>query len=481
MSNIYIQEPPTCGKVLLITTVGDIDIELWSKETPKACRNFIQLIMEGYYNGTTFHRIVKGFIAQGGDPSGTGTGGESIYGHPFKDEFHTRLRFCRRGLVAMANAGKDDNGSQFFFTFAPCPELQNKHTIFGKVTGETIYNMIKLEEADTDHNDAPYYPQKILKAEVLNNPFDDIVPRCLPPKKERKKKTEKSAAGIKNFKLLSFGEEAAEDEEESKEVSLSLAGKSKSTHDVLNDPKLSSVPVTEDNPLIQVVKESESTEQGGKVIEVRAKLSDGKLKRKLDAKESGNLEDDDKEYDFSREKTEKKKQKLQEIAAEIEALKKDYRKSKKQEKKSDEKQAEVKRNIKETETKSEGNEMIQEYKSNLEKYKHLKKNMSSKGGDRENMTMQLLAKFKQKLQVIKEKAYEMDEQSKELCDETKNNVEKEDGDSWLAHKFNFDGDAPVLAKDANMKTDDWFDITDPRNPINKRRREQSKANSKKPH
>lgn len=71
-------------KVLLITTVGDIDIELWSKETPKACRNFIQLIMEGYYNGTTFHRIVKGFIAQGGDPSGTGTGGESIYGHPFK-------------------------------------------------------------------------------------------------------------------------------------------------------------------------------------------------------------------------------------------------------------------------------------------------------------------------------------------------------------------------------------------------------------
>lgn len=143
-------------QILLKTSVGDIDIELWSKETPKAARNFVQLCLEGYYDGTIFHRIVKGFIAQGGDPTGTGTGkvyysshrlavlphfivtsfltgGESIYGHPFKDEFHSRLRFIRRGLVAMANAGKDDNGSQFFFTFGSTPELQNKHTIFGKV------------------------------------------------------------------------------------------------------------------------------------------------------------------------------------------------------------------------------------------------------------------------------------------------------------------------------------------------------------
>lgn len=66
------------------TTVGDIDLELWTKETPKACRNFIQHCMDGYYNGTIFHRVVKGFIVQGGDPTGTGEGGESIYGHPFK-------------------------------------------------------------------------------------------------------------------------------------------------------------------------------------------------------------------------------------------------------------------------------------------------------------------------------------------------------------------------------------------------------------
>lgn len=92
--------------------------------------------MEGYYNDTIFHRIVAGFIIQGGDPEGTGEGGESAFedGEPFADEFHSRLRFVRRGLVAMANSGQpNDNRSQFFITLDATPELQNKHTIFGKV------------------------------------------------------------------------------------------------------------------------------------------------------------------------------------------------------------------------------------------------------------------------------------------------------------------------------------------------------------
>lgn len=149
--------------------------------------------MEGYYNNTIFHRVVKGFIVQGGDPNGDGTGGESIYGQPFKDEFHSRLRYARRGLVGMANSDKDDNGSQFFFTMAPTPELQNKNTLFAKVTGDTVFNMLKLEEGLVDHNERPMYPHKILKAEILNNPFDDIVPRQLNKeiKKEKKKKKEK--------------------------------------------------------------------------------------------------------------------------------------------------------------------------------------------------------------------------------------------------------------------------------------------------
>merc|ERR1719447_883893 len=106
-SGYYAVEPPTNGKVLLKTSIGEFDIELWPKETPLACRNFVQLCMEGYYNNTTFHRVIKDFMAQGGDPTGTGEGGESIWGKSFQDEYHGRLKFLHRGKVAMANCGKN--------------------------------------------------------------------------------------------------------------------------------------------------------------------------------------------------------------------------------------------------------------------------------------------------------------------------------------------------------------------------------------
>ncbi|XP_067088165.1 spliceosome-associated protein CWC27 homolog isoform X1 [Osmerus mordax] len=247
MSNIYIQEPPSNGKVLLKTSAGEIDIELWSKEAPKACRNFVQLCMEGYYEGTVFHRVVPEFIVQGGDPTGTGTGGESIYGRPFKDEFHSRLRFNRRGLVAMANAGPHDNGSQFFFTLGRADELNNKHTIFGKVTGDTVYNMLRLAEVECDSDERPLNPHKIRTAEVLHCPFDDIEPRESKKAKKEKDKEEgkkSQSKATKNFSLLSFGEEAEEEEEMVNQVSQTLKGKSKSSHDLLkDDPRLSSVPV----------------------------------------------------------------------------------------------------------------------------------------------------------------------------------------------------------------------------------------------
>lgn len=114
----------------------------------------------------------------------------------------------------MANAGKNDNGSQFFFTLGATPELINKHTIFGKITGDTIYNMLKFEEADIGPDDRPEFPHKILSVEILHNPFPDIEPRqtTVTSKKEPKEK-KKREKGVKNFKLLSFGDEAEEDEE----------------------------------------------------------------------------------------------------------------------------------------------------------------------------------------------------------------------------------------------------------------------------
>lgn len=240
MSSIYVSEPPTKGKVSLKTTYGLIDIELWPKEAPKAVRNFVQLCLEGYYDDTIFHRIIKSFMVQGGDPTGTGKGGESIYGGTFSDEFHSRLRFNHRGLVACANAGSpNSNGSQFFITLDRCDWLDRKHTIFGKVTGDSLYNLLNFSEVETDKDDRPVEsPPKLISVEVIWNPFDDIVPRAAPAKAlvssndSGNRDTKRKAS--KKLNLLSFGEEAEEEEKELAAVNIKI----RSSHDVLDDPRL---------------------------------------------------------------------------------------------------------------------------------------------------------------------------------------------------------------------------------------------------
>ncbi|OAD55134.1 Peptidyl-prolyl cis-trans isomerase CWC27 like protein [Eufriesea mexicana] len=230
------------------TTVCDIELKLWAKETRKTCRNFIQLCVEGYYHDLIFH-------TQGGDPTGTGEG-DKIYGE-FKDEFHTSLRFCRRDLIAMANAEKDDDGSQFFLILNSTPDLQNKHTIFGKVTGQTLYNMLKFEAALVDENHGLLYPSRLLKTIIMNNQFSDIIPRIIVQECEGvKDRSGIKTAGVKDFNLLSFGEEADEDEEESVILNKKFSGKGKSTHDHLSDLKLSSQPAVEP-PLLTIKKRKE--------------------------------------------------------------------------------------------------------------------------------------------------------------------------------------------------------------------------------
>jgi peptidyl-prolyl cis-trans isomerase SDCCAG10 len=219
MASTYNLEPNPTAKVVLHTTTGDLEIELFAKQTPITSRNFLQLCLDGYYDNTVFHRLVKGFIIQGGDPSGTGQGGESSYdGEPFADEFHSRLKYTRRGLLGMANTGKkDDNGSQFFFTLAVTPELQEKNTMFGRVAGDTIYNLMKMAEAELREGteDQPMYPTKVTGAEIIINPFEDMVKRVrvaeLTEPEAKKAKKPKRKAG-KN--VLSFGDDAAEAEAE---------------------------------------------------------------------------------------------------------------------------------------------------------------------------------------------------------------------------------------------------------------------------
>ncbi|KAF8697382.1 hypothetical protein HU200_035977 [Digitaria exilis] len=263
MSSVYVLEPPTKGKVVVQTTAGPLDIELWPKEAPKAARNFVQLCLEGYYDGTLFHRVIKNFLVQGGDPTGSGTGGESIYGAPFADEFHSRLRFNHRGLVACANAGTPhSNGSQFFITLDRCDWLDKKNTIFGK---------------------------------VLWDPFEDIVPRQLKKaesvaKADAEVKPKKKA--VKQLNVFSFGDEV---EEEENEADSTVQAKIKSIHDVLDDPRfLKGEP--ED---IQLSKEQEEKKKDT-VLSVR----DALISKKVDSREpehspdSDDYPEDENEEDF---------------------------------------------------------------------------------------------------------------------------------------------------------------------------------------
>ncbi|KAI4200223.1 MAG: hypothetical protein LQ350_004081 [Teloschistes chrysophthalmus] len=214
MSSLYNLEPQPAAKVLLETTSGDILLELFAKQTPLASRNFLQLCLDGYYNNTIFHRLVHGFVIQGGDPTGTGEGGEAIYdGGLFDDEFHSRLKFNRRGLLGMANTGtKNDNGSQFFLTLGATPELDGRNTMFGRVAGDTIYNLMKMGESDlvAEDSERPLYPTKVSGAEILVNPFDDMKKRDLVRTASAGDKDHDKGARKKSKKkggktLLSFG------------------------------------------------------------------------------------------------------------------------------------------------------------------------------------------------------------------------------------------------------------------------------------
>jgi len=119
--------------VTLHTDLGDIKVEIYCDQVPKAAENFLALCASGYYNGCLIHRNIKGFMMQTGDPTGKGKGGTSIWNRPFEDEFPIGLRHNVRGIVSMANSGPDSNGSQFFITYAKAPHLDRKYTIFGHV------------------------------------------------------------------------------------------------------------------------------------------------------------------------------------------------------------------------------------------------------------------------------------------------------------------------------------------------------------
>jgi peptidylprolyl isomerase len=155
--------------VLLQTTQGPIELEIREDLAPLAAENFITHVKNGYYNGITFHRIIKGFMIQGGDPTGTGRGGESIWHKPFKNEYAPNVVFDKPGILAMANAGPNTNGSQFFITTAPAPWLNGGYTIFGYVVKgmENVYRLESVPTSGRSGGDRPLEQQTIVKATVV--------------------------------------------------------------------------------------------------------------------------------------------------------------------------------------------------------------------------------------------------------------------------------------------------------------------------
>ncbi len=153
-------DPKKKYRARMETDNGVMVFDLFADKTPITVNNFVFLAREGYYDGVIFHRVISDFMAQGGDPTGTGRGGP---GYKFQDEFHPSLKHSKRGILSMANAGPGTNGSQFFITHTPTPHLDNRHTVFGELTeGEDV--LMSIPERDPMKVNAPAV--KIIRIEI---------------------------------------------------------------------------------------------------------------------------------------------------------------------------------------------------------------------------------------------------------------------------------------------------------------------------
>ena len=161
------------GTVRLYTTHGQMDVTLHADLVPVASENFLRLVQSNYFDGIKFHRLIKGFMVQGGDPSGSGRGGESTWGTVFQDEFVDSLKHSKRGVLSMANSGPNTNRSQFFIIFGPRAHLDKRHTVFGEVSGG-LETLDSIEQVPTGPGDSPLIDVVLTSAAVLFNPFEHL-------------------------------------------------------------------------------------------------------------------------------------------------------------------------------------------------------------------------------------------------------------------------------------------------------------------
>lgn len=145
-------DPAKKYAAVISTDKGEITIELYADKVPNTVNNFVFLARAGYYDGTYFHRVISSFMVQGGDPTGTGSGGP---GYRFEDEFDASLRHDKPGVLSMANAGPGTNGSQFFLTHVATPHLDDKHTVFGQIVAG-LDVLMSIPEREPSKTDSPY-------------------------------------------------------------------------------------------------------------------------------------------------------------------------------------------------------------------------------------------------------------------------------------------------------------------------------------
>ena len=313
MSDLYITEPPTSGKVIIETNYGNIDIELFTLEAPKSCKNFIQHCLNKYYNGCIFFKIFKNFMIQTGDPTNTGNGGESIYLEDFRDEFHSRLKFSHRGIVAMANKNKPNtNGSQFFITLDKCEQMDKKFTIFGKVTGPSYFNAVNISNLSADEDGCPIMKDdekpKIINTEVVINPFSELKPtvafedvieayKDIEPKKKKNKKLKIKYSLDKMF----FNDDDNEGEKNKKEENIK---------DKINNDKNKARDIKDQNNIKEKEENEEIKEQNenNKMKNEEENNEDNEeqneIKSKEDNKEENKNEEDEKSNDNNEENNE---------------------------------------------------------------------------------------------------------------------------------------------------------------------------------
>lgn len=424
MSNIYNLEPQTEGLIKIRTNFGDLEVELFTKSCPKATQNFVQLCLNGSYNNTIFERVEKDFIAIGGGEPLESDGSTE---EAFADEFHSRLRFTRRGLLATANTKKNENGRKFFFTLGPTPELQNKHTIFGRVKGNSIYTLVDLNECQVDEEFKPFSEKKIIEVSVLENPFTNLEKRnqdkSFKTKLDKLSDTDSESSSDDRFetprldnnkiKKLSFNYEEEEDEEEERKHTNGNQD-SKSLTITLQPLKVEKLDV-EDIPKSELRQSPTISSPITSTVVKKEEIYDELVDEPFNTTDSSECLD-----------TNEKEKKLRQIRAEIQKFKEQLERESESKSAQDKKQAQhqSRNSSRESDLLDESDSIVLDI-------------APKKSKRREKETIDLLTNFKKKLKSVSENTKTLEPQKFDQVDDLEDpaQLDQVDGDDWLTHKF----------------------------------------------